>query len=90
MESAVGAAAIKKDKQDKGNTKKLYDQAASPAEKNADRMYLQEYNSPARGTGLLAKNALLETHIVNFLKKHVQAAKSEWRDRESRLGKKKT
>ena len=52
-------------------------------------MYLQEYNSPARGTGLLVKNPLVETNISNFLKKHVQAVPSEWRDRESRLGKKK-
>ncbi len=80
----------KKDKTDKGQTKKLYDYAATPKEKNADRMYLQEYNSAARGTALLSKNGPLETHITNFLVKHVQSINSEWRDRESRVGKKKT
>ena len=79
----------KKDKTDKGQTKKLYDYASTPRNKNGDRMYLQEYNSAARGTALLVKNTLLETHITNFLKKHLQEVRSEWRDRESRLGKKK-
>jgi pimeloyl-ACP methyl ester carboxylesterase len=79
----------KKDRSDKGQTKKLYDYAATPKDKNEDRMYLQEYNSAARGTALLSKNGPLETHITNFLKKHVQEVNSEWRDRESKVGKKK-
>lgn len=79
----------KRDKSDKGQTKKLYDIAVTPRDRNEGRMYLQEYNSPARGTGLLVKNTLVETNISNFLKKHVQAVPSEWRDRESRLGRKK-
>ena len=87
----------KKDKLDKGTTKKLFDQAATPTDENNNpedtskkRMYLQEYNSTARGTGLLGKNLPVETNMLNFLKKYVQDYKSEWRDRESRLGKKKT
>lgn len=79
----------KRDKADKGQTKKLYDQAVTPKEKNESRMYLQEYNSPARGTGLVGKSLPVETNITNFLKKHLQDVRSEWRDRESRLGKKK-
>ncbi len=77
-----------KNKTDMTQTKKLYDQAATPKEKNGDRMYFKDYNTPARGTALL-KNAQVEANISVFLKKHVQAVASEWRDRESRLGKKK-
>lgn len=77
-----------KDKADKGQTKKLYDQAVTPKDKNEGRMYFKDYNTPARGTALL-KNAQVESNISVFLKKHVQAVPSEWRDRESRLGKKK-
>ena len=78
-----------KDKTDKGQTKKLYDSAVTPRDKNEDRMYLKEYNSPARGTGLLTKSPQVETNVSVFLKKHLQSIPSEWRDRESRLGKKK-
>ncbi|MDB5341223.1 MAG: hypothetical protein JWN70_6842 [Planctomycetaceae bacterium] len=77
-----------KNKSDMTQTKKLYDQAATPKDKNEARMYFKDYNTPARGTALL-KNAQVEANISVFLKKHVQAVASEWRDRESRLGKKK-
>ena len=89
LQVAMMYAVGKKDKADKGQTKKLYDIAVTPADKNEGRMYLQEYESPARGTALVSKNRTVETHIVNFLKKHLQEVRSEWRDRESRLGKKK-
>jgi hypothetical protein len=78
----------KKDTKDKGQTKKLYDQAVS-LEKNDQRMYLQEYNTPTRGSAMLGKNLPVEVNIVTFLKKHLQDIESEWRDRESRVGKKK-
>lgn len=89
LQVAMMYAVGKKDKADKGQAKKLYDIAVTPIDKNEGRMYLQEYESPARGTALLTKNRTVETHIVNFLKKHLQEVRSEWRDRESRLGKKK-
>jgi hypothetical protein len=82
----------KKDKADKGQTKKLYDQASSleNTEKNPQRIYLMEYNTPNRGTQMLGKGLPVELNIMNFLKKHLQELQSEWRDRESRVGKKKT
>lgn len=76
-----------KDKQDKGQTKKLYDLAITP-DKNIDRMYLQEYNSTARGCGLLGRNLPVEQNILKFLEAHLSSVQSEWRDRESRVGKK--
>lgn len=76
-----------KDKLDKGQTKKLYDLAMTP-DTNIDRMYYQEYNSPARGCGLLANNLPTEKQILKFLETHLTAVNSEWRDRESRIGKK--
>lgn len=89
LQVAMLLAVGTKDKTDKGETKKLYEYVATPRDKNEGRMYFKEYNSPARGTGLLVKNPQAETNISVFLKKHVQAVPSEWRDRESRLGKKK-
>lgn len=89
MMFAVG----KKDKADKGQTKKLYDQAASleNTEKNPQRMYLlDDYNTPTKGTAMLGKGLPVELNIMNFLKKHLQEVRSEWRDRESRVGKKKS
>lgn len=83
----------KKDKSDKGQTKKLYDLAASleNPEKNPQRMYLvDDYNTPAKGTAMLGKGLPVELNIMNFLKKHLQEVRSEWRDRESRVGKKKS
>jgi pimeloyl-ACP methyl ester carboxylesterase len=76
-----------KDKKDKGHTKKLFEQATTP-DKNKDRMYLQPYNSAGRGCGLLERNSPVEQHIVNFLKSHLNSVESEWRDRESRVGRK--
>lgn len=78
----------KKDKLDKGETKKLYEQAVS-VPKNEDRMYLQEYPTPAQGTGMLGKGLQVELNISNFLKKHLDGIESEWRDRESKVGRKK-
>ncbi len=78
-----------KDKLDKGQTKKLYDQAVTLKD-NEKRMYLQEYPTPARGSAMLGKGLPVEVNIGNFLKKHLQDVQSEWRDRESRVGKKKS
>jgi hypothetical protein len=88
MMFAVG----KKDTRDKGDTKKLYDQAASleDAAKPQRMYFLDNYNTPARGTQMLGKGTPLELNISNFLKKHLLEVQSEWRDRESRVGKKKT
>lgn len=78
-----------KDKMDKGQTKKLYDQAVS-VESNEKRMYLQEYNTALRGSAMLGKGLNVEVNIATFLKKHLQELNSEWRNRESRVGKKKS
>jgi hypothetical protein len=82
----------KNDKRDKGETKKLYDSAASLEkndEKNPQRIYFREYNTASSGTQMLGKGQV-ETNIFNFLSMHLQKLNSPWRDRESRVGKKKT
>ncbi len=89
LQVAIMFGVGKKDKLDKGQTKKLYDTAVS-IEKNEQRMYLQEYNTAARGTQMLGKNLNVEVNLVTFLKKHLQDLSSTWRDRESRVGKKKS
>jgi hypothetical protein len=52
-------------------------------------MYLQQYPTAARGTGMLGKGLAVEGNIETFLNKHLQEIQSPWRDRESRVGKKK-
>ncbi len=96
LQVAMMFAVGKKDKLDKGQTKKLFDQAESlekvVREKKPDflqKMYLVEYPTPAHGSAMLGKGLNLEVNIANFLKKHLQELQSEWRDRESRVGKKK-
>jgi pimeloyl-ACP methyl ester carboxylesterase len=91
LQVAMFFAVGNKDKQDKGQTKKLYDQANSPPEINKNRMYFKEYNSAAHGCGLLAgKNLPIEQNIINFLDQHLSKVNSVWRDRESRVGRKST
>lgn len=77
----------KKDKLDKGTANKLYDQLATPSE-NKERMFLEEYDTANRGAALLAV-AKAPGQVFGFLDRFVMKANSEWRDRESRLGKKK-
>lgn len=76
-----------KDTKDRGQTKKLYEMTLTP-DTNIDRMYLQEYNTPARGCGMLGKNLPVEQNILKFLETHLSTVVSEWRDRESRVGRK--
>lgn len=79
-----------KDKADKGQAEKLYDQLITPI-KNKDRMYFEKYKSPYRGTNLFGRNLKIEDHLAVFLEKHLMELTGEefaWRDRESRVGKK--
>lgn len=87
LQVAMFFAVGNKDKQDKGQTKKLFDQAMVP-ETNMKRMYFRDYNSAGRGCGLLGKNLQVEQNIANFLTEHLSNLNSPWRDRESRVGKK--
>ncbi|MDB5388322.1 MAG: hypothetical protein JWM11_3968 [Planctomycetaceae bacterium] len=87
LQVAIMFAVGNKDKLDKGQTKKLYEQAVTP-DVNKNRMYLQEYNSADRGCRLLANNLPTQQHIIKFLDTHLSKINSEWRDRESKVGKK--
>jgi pimeloyl-ACP methyl ester carboxylesterase len=78
-----------KDKTDRGQAKKLYTSLATP-DKNKDRMFFEEYGSPKRGTDLFGTGLRMEDHILAFLDKYVKKLPSDWRDRESRVGKKRT
>lgn len=63
---------------------KMYDQIAP---KKEEYVYLEKYDAKLSGTDLLGKNLKLESHLFNFLNKHVKDVKSEWRDRQSKLDK---
>lgn len=79
----------KKDPKDRGQAKKIYDQLSS-FPKSEERMYFDEYSASVRGTDLLGKTPKFEEHILVFLKKHLMEAQSMWRERRSKLEKKKT
>lgn len=88
LQVAIMFGVGKKDKLDRNETKKLYDQTVT-IEKNKDRMYLREYNSAGRGTALLGKGLETELNISNFLEAHLLKIDSKWRDRETKVGRKK-
>ena len=75
-----------KDKEDKGEGKKVFRQLSS--ERNKDRMYLKEYDSSARGTELFGVKGM-EANIYAFLELHLKKVPSDWNDRQSKLGRKK-
>jgi hypothetical protein len=76
-----------KDKEDKGEAKKVFRQL-NP-DRNKDRMYLKEYDSSARGTQLFKGAKGLEANIYAFLEIHLNKVPSDWNDRQSKLGRKK-
>lgn len=78
----------KDDPQDKNQAKKIFDQASALPESDK-RMYKYEYPGKLRGTDLLGRRLGIEEHIMSFFEKHLRELDSPWRDRESRLNRKK-
>lgn len=79
----------KGDPQDKGQAKKIYDQAAAlPGSEK--RMYKQEYAGKLSGTDLLGKRVGIEEHMLAFFSEHLKKLDAPWRDRQSKLDKKKS
>ncbi len=75
-----------KDKQDKGNTKKLFSQLKGRTKDSSKRMYLQEYPYNLRGMNLIGKKQVpIEKHMIVFLKKFLLDLDDEWTERRSRL-----
>lgn len=64
--------------------KKMFEILA-PKKEGFEFMYLEQYDSKLRGTDLLGKGLKTEQHLGTFLIKHVKEARSEWRDRKSKL-----
>lgn len=73
-----------KNASDLKEAKKMHEILA-PKKEGFEFMYLEQYDSKLRGTDLLGKGLKTEQHLANFLMKHVKDARSEWRDRKSRL-----
>lgn len=74
----------KHDPQDKGQAKKIFDQAA--AFPNASkRMYRYEYPGKLHGTDLIGNKLGIEEHMVAFFDQHLKQRESPWRDRQSKL-----
>ena len=83
---ALLVIAGKKDTQDKGTSKKLYDLFKGRVESGAERVYISDPDLKNRGTDLLLKAPnLVEGPIVKFLVKHVKDVVVPWRDRRSKL-----
>jgi pimeloyl-ACP methyl ester carboxylesterase len=78
----------KNDSQDKGQTEKLYHQAAALGGKE-DRIFYREYPGKLRGTDLLGKRLDIEKNMLTFLDLNLKKIEAPWRDRESKLDKKK-
>ena len=77
------------DTKDKGETKKLYT-AAAAFDKEHKRIFLQDkYPGKLRGTDMLNAKIGLEEHIILFLNDNVMKVDSPWRDRQSKLEKRK-
>lgn len=74
----------KKDKQDKGAAKKLADQLM-PKEESMPYVFLQEYDTNARGTDLLNLGVGVEPQMFKFLDDYLKKQPGEWRDRKSAL-----
>lgn len=78
----------KEDPQDKGQAKKIFDQASALPDSDK-RMYKYDYPGKLRGTDLLGRRLGIEEHILAFFEKHLKELDSQWRDRESKLNRKK-
>lgn len=83
----------KKDSEDRGQAKKIFDQLET--RDNKTRMNLKSFEGSHRGTNMLGKNLksgqlTLEEFIMGFLELHVKKLPPNWRDRQSKLEKKAT
>jgi pimeloyl-ACP methyl ester carboxylesterase len=76
------------DPQDRGQVKKIFDQAAA-LPNSEKRMYKYVYKGKLRGTDLLGKGLGIEEHMLAFFAEHLKKLDSPWRDRQSKLDKKK-
>lgn len=77
------------DTKDKGETKKQFS-AAAAFDKEHKRIFLQDkYQGKLRGTDMLNNRIGLEEHVILFLNDNVMKADSQWRDRQSKLEKRK-
>ncbi len=84
MKGPVLVAAGSKNANDTAAAKKIHDILA-PKKEGYEMMYLQMYDTKLRGTDLIGKQLKIETHLTNFLVKHVKELKNDWRDRKSKL-----
>lgn len=75
---AVGS----KNKTDLAVANKMHDLLAP---KKEEYIYIERYDTPLGGTNLIGKNLKIESHMFNFLNKHLKDYKSQWRDRRSKL-----
>ena len=78
------------DKEDKGQTKKLFEQV-SRFEGNRERCGYVALKTAARGTDLMSPRLSTEKRITAFLVEHVKNRNdmnSRWRDRQSKLDQK--
>ncbi|MBI5760563.1 MAG: alpha/beta hydrolase [Planctomycetales bacterium] len=81
----------KKDSEDRGQAKKIFDQLET--RDNKDRMNLKTFEGNLRGTQMLSKNLksgqlTLEEYIQGFFELHLKKLPPNWRDRQSKLEKK--
>jgi pimeloyl-ACP methyl ester carboxylesterase len=82
----------KDDPSDKGAAQKIFELASTPAI-NKERMYKVEYKGKLRGTDLLGRGIStegkrIEQDMLDFFAEHLKKVNSPWRDRESKLTKK--
>lgn len=77
-------AVSKDDPKDKGQAKRIFDQAAAPPD-SSKRMYYQEYPGKLKGTDLFYQRLRIEDDIVTFFDEHLKKLNSPWRDRKSKL-----
>lgn len=74
----------KKDKKDRGAAKK-YAEQLMPKEESMPYVFLQEYDTTARGTDMLNLGLPVEAQMYKFLDDYLKKQPGEWRDRKSVL-----
>lgn len=81
-------AACKNDPEDKGQTKKLYEQTGAQGGKD-ERIFFLEYPGKLRGTDLIGQRLGLEKKMRTFFDETLMKIDAPWRDRQSKLEKSK-
>jgi pimeloyl-ACP methyl ester carboxylesterase len=76
------------DRLDKGTTEKV-SKVLNPGDRHKDRVSVLKLDLPLRGSELLGSKTGVDQKIVAFLNQHLKMSGNEWRDRQSRLDKKK-